>query len=325
MGYTYKSKNDKFKKILFLIPIITIMAVGFYEMMSLKVQEAHISTLAFHSIMIDIIIFYYIVIIAHELGHITVGKLCGYTVRVVIFGPFVLIKNKERYKLKIKITPILLSGLTILNLNDYIRCEDDYKKFIKNFKFITLGGVIFNFIFCIIGLIMLKFTKYIGSSIIIMNFINIVGCCYSNGDIEILSKLKRKTKDYRVYLLEEVKINSERNTFLEKVVTEYIDKELMSKRYDVDVLSAISIIVEYSQINKEKISKEIEDFLKWFINNKKGKHISKGYLIRLKEYNLLSILYKYKIINDEYLEENNIKINKKYRYPLYEIYKELNV
>lgn len=324
MEYNYKWRRNKFKKILFLIAIIIIISVGFYEMMSLKVQEAHISTLAFHSIVIDIIIFYYMVVIVHELGHVVVGNLCGYTFRVAILGPFVLIKNKARYKLKIKLTPILFSGLTIINLRDYIRSEDDYKKFIKNFKFITLGGVIFNLIFCIIGLIIMKFTKYIGFSIAFMNFINIMGCCYSNGDIEILNKLKNKSKDYSLYLLEELKINSERNSFLEKVIEEYIDNKLMRKSYDADVISAIGAMVEYSHTNKRKISREIEDFLRWFIENKKGRGVRQGYLIRLKEYNLLSILYKCNIINNEYLRENNIRINKQYSYPLYKIYKELN-
>ncbi len=315
-------KNNKAFIIITIILLIIFSALGGIEFLNIEVYYQKKVHLVFSYILIELMIIYYISIFIHEVGHLTILKLCGYNLKIFAVGPIILINDNGKFKLRLKITSLVTGGLTMIDMNRAITCEEDYKAFIKDCKKILFGGTLFNIIFVLISLILMLFraTIDIGFLIFVLNILTIIGCMLPFNDISRMIDLKKNPKDISLYFVEDLTINYLINDFCKQKISNYIEEMLLKKQYNLSVLSAMIPLIEYNFIHNEEQPEEINKFLNWFTKNYESVKLTKNIFIRLTVNKLMYKIRLCNLVSEELVKEKNI--NKVNKHPLHKIYME---
>ncbi|MBU3160892.1 site-2 protease family protein [Clostridium frigoris] len=332
MNMNYKceiAKNRKSKSIINIFAIVILLSFtiwGGKELLDIMIQYQNPKNLIFSEIVFKIIIVYYFSIYAHEAGHLIVLKLCKYSFKLFIVGPFMIINDNNKLKVKFKISRLVTGGAIIIDVNNSITCEKDFKKFALNLKLILSGGVLFNIVLILLGVALLffKLTIDIGVILLILNIDFIISCLLSNGDINRVIKLNQNHEDSVIFFMEDLVTNYEFNDFCKKKIDKYIEEILTSKKYNLELLSCLIPIIEHNLVHNEKQLVQVNKFINWFVDNYEQVKSIKNITIRIKADKLMYKIILYKMVSKDRIGQiritNNIK--KLNKHPLDNIYKE---
>lgn len=331
--YTIKYSKMKYKKFTILIALIMIV-VSFccgLELISLKTTYGRdLRFIDLCEIIINFFIVYYFSIFLHEVGHLLVYKIYRYPIKLFVAGPFVCIREKLFLKIKFKITPLVLGGSVMLDLNNVLTEKLQYNTFIKHIKKMLLGGVLITGMLVVagIGLIFSESFREIGIIMVLFNVSSLLSSMIkvgnSAGDLILIKYLNENPRNMIPYLAENLRLEYPINKYCKQIIIDYIDEALKQREIDVLTLNLIDAFLEYNYIENRNFTEETLRFLNWFVNNFDELILTKSIAIRVVTINLINRISRYRTITEKNKEITNINKYKIKKHPLHKIYIEFD-
>ncbi|MBK1810157.1 hypothetical protein JHL18_05785 [Clostridium sp. YIM B02505] len=331
--YTIKHSKMKHTKSTILIALIMIV-VSFYcglELISLKTAYGrYLRFTDLCEIIINFFIIYYFSVFLHEMGHLIVYKIYRYPIKLFVVGPFVCAREEVSFKIKFKITPLVLGGSVMIDLNNVLTEKLEYNTFIKSIKRMLLGGVLVTGILVItgIGLIFSQSFRETGIILVLLNVSSVLSSMIkfgnSAGDLILIKYLNKNPQNMIPYFAENLRLEYPINKYCMQIIIDYIDQALKQREINSLTLNLIDAFLEYNQIENKNFTEETLRFLNWLVNSFDELILTKSIAIRVAAINLINRIDDFKTVKENTKKITSINSYKVKKHPLYKIYIEFD-
>lgn len=255
------------------IIIILILAYGIYKDNLYNIFFSNYNMKKILTVIIGIIVIYYISIFLHELGHFIMSKLVSIDLKLFVVGPFKFMKDKNKTIFKIRLSGALMSGGFILpEINNEVKDRtslDVYKyKYIK----ILFGGPLFTFVIIVVSAILIIVSKFtiICICILILNWSIFINIFYSSavvyGDYCLINLLKEKPESIVLMFANQLSAEYPINNFIVKQCEIFVEQVLEKGEYNRLLIPVINRIVDEKIVKGQDISNECMEFKAWIFN-----------------------------------------------------------
>lgn len=258
----------------------------------------------------EIIIIFSLAIFIHEMGHLTAFLIKGYSIKFLIIGPL-LFKVEDNIRIKLKITPAIIGG-TVYPGGKYIDDDAKFNDAVTDMKFILVSGPLFSLVICLIALIVL-FYKGVNISFYLLFLTNIMVIYMSftenfhaQGDIKVLSKLRKERESITPYIFNYTVFNGNANMYILNKMIDYIEKLIIKDGQDIIVTTHMNTLIDWLLIEKISIPRKIEEYIMFYIENPEKLNMA-NYIYKK---NICILIHK--LIYSEAILNNNIGLAEEY-------------
>lgn len=252
--------------VILMMTMIIIGSIGYFLMLQSVFGKVDFSIFTFLG---KCLIIYIFSVLLHEMGHLLMARQLAYPFRIFKAGCMEAYNNTFR-NFRLRPFQLLSGGFVMLNFNEVITSREKLNRFFeKDFFYISFGGIFANLFSVLIGILLLfhPITVEIGYLFFFYNFLILLAQFIHPSDFTKFRFIQKNPMQAAGVFSEELVVNKRVNSFLENLFHSYIGDTLSNKAIDPHTLAIIQRVIEYNGKNKQVNSKEIQQFIPWFIAN----------------------------------------------------------